>query len=65
MLGPGHSISSECGSVPPAPWLLCGAVVALAALTLALVVERRRQRGIHWQRGPSYRVKPTRSRVRV
>ena len=52
LLGPGQSISSECGGVPPAPWLICGAVVALAALTVALVVEIRRQRGTHWQRGP-------------
>jgi xanthosine utilization system XapX-like protein len=41
-LSPRQSISTECGGMPPAPWLICGATLALAALTLALVVERRR-----------------------
>lgn len=50
LLGPGQSGSSECGGVPPAPWLICGAVVALAALTVAVVVVIRRQRGTHRQR---------------
>jgi hypothetical protein len=50
LLGPGQSGSRECGGVPPAPWLICGAVVALAALMVALVVEIRGQRGTHWQR---------------
>jgi hypothetical protein len=46
LLGPGQTGGSfECGGVPPAPWVICGAVVALAALTVALVVEIRRQRG--------------------
>ena len=50
LLGPRQSGSTECGGVPPAPWLISGAVVALAALTFALVVEIRRQRGTRWQR---------------
>lgn len=46
LLGPGvQAGSTECGGVPPAAWLICGAVGALAALTVALVVEIRRQRG--------------------
>jgi hypothetical protein len=45
LLGPGQTGgSSECGGVPPAPWLICGAAGALAALTVAIVVEIRRQR---------------------
>jgi hypothetical protein len=45
LLGPGGQAgSTECGGVPPAAWLICGAVGALAALTVALVVEIRRQR---------------------
>jgi hypothetical protein len=45
-LSPSGQVGSiECGGVPPAPWLVCGAVVALAALTLAVLLERRMQRG--------------------
>ena len=52
LLAPGQTGSSECGGVPPAPWLICGAAGVLVALTVFLVRERRRQRGTHRHRDP-------------
>jgi hypothetical protein len=51
-LGPGQT-SVECGpGAAPAPWLISGAVVVLAAVTSSLMAERGKWQGGGRQRDP-------------